>query len=294
LGAISLQALALFLALAPGCAFVLGFHANSSTTKLETQRGVLMDTALFVLAAALLHGLVGVAIIYAFHLAAFWNGGCDVVRSVGHLFRPGGFAIARSELCSVHTGIALGMVEFLLVVGAAWLLGRKFYRVTMRRAGFAEALYGAYYELNGSDDDPIVIANVMTDIECDGQILMYEGKLLQLALSSNRAVKYVCLQSPRRFLMSISKDGARTTEREKFIEIDQNGHRPSRITINGENIKNILTRTHYLKEASYPTEITADGDLEPKLKVGLKRRSVVLPQWAARAWSRLVGRELAP
>jgi hypothetical protein len=257
-GAISLQALALFLALAPGCAFILGFHANSTTTRLETQRGVLMDTALFVLAAAVLHGIVGLGVVYLFHGIAAWTGGCDIVRSAGHLFRPDMFRLAPEQLCSIHTGLVLGLLEFLIVGVAALAAGKLSYRVLMNRTGFAEALYGAYYELRSGHGDPIVIANVMTDIECDGHILMYEGKLLELALSSNRAVKYVCLLEPQRFLMSIGPAGTATTERARFVKIDRAGYQPSRITINGENIKNLLTRTHYLQEASYPTAAAPD------------------------------------
>ena len=243
MGSFSAQALALFAVLAPGCLFFLSFHHSKNTTKLDLQRGLLIDTALFVLAAAVLHLVVGMILLYSADAVSE----CAVVRSAAALSSARTIPMTGDERCSVHTGVVLFILHTALVATIAIWAGAKAAAYVAGRPSFFAALYGPYYDPPrelGRGENIFVIANVMTDIEHDGKILMYEGKLEEISLSSTKTINYVCLRGAQRFFLSMKEDTAKTSDRADFRPVDRNPLPPSRLLIPGEHIKNVLTRTY--------------------------------------------------
>lgn len=277
MGSFSAQALALFAVLAPGCLFFLSFHYSKGTVKLDLQRGVLLDTALFVLAAAVLHLTVGLIVLYA---ADYWAS-CNVVRSTAALASAREIVLAADEKCSVHLGILLFTLHIALVGFAAVLAGRLTASYVSSRPSLFGALYGPYYDppVKGSDERVIVIANVMTDVEHEGKILMYEGKLEEIALSGSKTINYVCLRGAQRFFMDLSGAEPKTSTRNQFRPVDRDPLPPSRLLIHGENIKNVLTRTY--RVSGIPIDEAAEHP---------SRRQLIFPAWLTGICERLTGR----
>jgi hypothetical protein len=82
------------------------------------------------------------------------------------------------------------------------------------------AMYGSYYEtFKGAQT--FIIANVLTDIQHDGVFLMHEGEIIELSLSADGPIKYVCLEGPKRLSLSVTRSQCKTTSRHDFIDIDK-------------------------------------------------------------------------
>ncbi|MFZ6762130.1 hypothetical protein [Pseudoroseomonas sp. WGS1072] len=198
-----------------------------------------MDTALFVLAAAILHGVVGLVVLYV----AEWFAECRVVATAAALASGTFETFPKNQACSVHFGLGLGVVEFMGVSALALYVGSRLAKITTN-ARIAKAVFGPYYEQRNGDS--IVIANIMTKITHSGCVVMYEGKVDEISIGASRKINYVCIIKPQRFLLKINeKTGlSSTTHRSRFVSIDRDGYPTSRMTISGEDIANLLTRTH--------------------------------------------------
>lgn len=240
MGALSLQALGLFLILAPACVFFLSFTFAKGTVRPEFQRGVIMDTALFVLAAALLHTVAGG--VYIGVLEATFS--CRVLGSIAQLVSERLVALSPNDRCSLNFGAVAGLVYILALTVVAAGAGLGVMWLVSGSTRLYRAFYGPFHEPKRRGEADIVIADVITDLECDGTYLMYEGQLDEISISGDRKVNYICLIAPKRFYMTVSKEGTATTDRAEFVRIDRNGSGPSRLVIPGDSIKNFLTRTH--------------------------------------------------
>lgn len=237
---LSAQALALFLVLTPGFLFLAGtyFAPQRYPTRIDPQRGVIIDTALFVVVSAMLHSTVGMAFLYAIDLSA----SCAVIRSLASAI--GGTEAALSGArCSIHTVLGVVVIYSIVLSLAAFATGRFSAALVGRRPELYTAIYGPYYDIVRAEQ-PFVVANVLTKISEDGRILAYEGKLVELALTGSKTINYVCLESAVRFYVMLNKDGAHTTPRENFQPIDKAEHGASRITVPGSEIANLVTRTY--------------------------------------------------
>lgn len=260
MGGLSAQALGLLFLLTPACLFFLSFTYSQGAVKPEFQRGVLMDSALFVLASSLLHAVVGGTFL-AFLEATT---ACKVLQSLAGLASTPN-PLPMSERCSIELGFGAGLVYLLLVSIAALLLGWVAAKIVSRTPKLYKALYGPFHDPSQVGSATIVTASVLTDIEKDGKLLMYEGVLDEISLSASRSINYVCLLSPQRLYLTLDDSGAKTSQRESFVKIDGARSTMSRLVIPGDNIKNLLTRTRTL--SGVPPEL-ANQD-------GLTRRSLI-------------------
>lgn len=235
---LSSQTLALFLVLSPGFLFIAGTYFAPLTypTRIDLQRGVVVDTAIFVVVSAMLHGIIGVPFLF---LVNHWSS-CNVVRS---LAADASLTMARAGAgrCSVPWDFAALAIYSALLCVVAIALGRLVAWLLARSPRFFYAVYGPYYEVVSSK--AYVIADVMTKTIHDGRALVYEGELIELSLNGSRGINFVCLQGASRFYVSLSRDAARTSARNQFQSIDKNSRPISRITIPGSEIVNLVTRT---------------------------------------------------
>lgn len=253
MGGFTAQAFALFFVLAPGGLFFLSFHSSPSTTKLDLQRGPVLDTAFFVIAASVMHLFAGLALLYGADALA----SCSVVRSLAALAGASPTTLSADRRCGTHTGVLLAASYFVLVNAAAWVAGRSAAGFVASHPRLFGALYGPYYDpprFGGADQAPIIIANVMTDVEHEGRVLMYEGRLDELSLSPSKTANYVCLTNAQRFYMHLGRAEATTSQRRNFKSVDRKGVPASRLMIPGDKIKNVLTRTYHLTQVPMDTE----------------------------------------
>ena len=236
----SAQTVAAFVILGPGLLFLVGttFFRPSTPTRIAIQRGLVLDTAVFVLISAMLHGSVGVPLLFAAdHVAT-----CDVI---GSFATAAGAATLAGPSCSLRSELLM-VVGYGVAVGlAALVLGRFLAWLVVQRPQLFTALYGPFYELRGRRQG-FVIANVLTRTAHDGHMIVYEGQLVEIAITGSKAIVHVCLEGVSRFALTIGADGARTTPRPDFTTIDRTGHIHSRLTIPGPEIVNIVTRSHLL------------------------------------------------
>jgi lysylphosphatidylglycerol synthetase-like protein (DUF2156 family) len=272
-GTLSAQVFALVFILIPGSIAFLSFALSNGRTKLNMQRGLLMDTALFVLAATVLHITVGLVIMYTAEAVTY----CRVVYSLAELVSTRVVFAARHKVCSLDADLAIVLCHLLVISFAAWIVGKWASRWVAGRKGVFMALNGPYYDWTPPGEAPIIIADVLTDIEHDGKYLMYEGKLEEIGLSASKTIEYVCLVSPQRFLLELNSTASKTTERAKFVAIDREGRGTSRIVIKGDQIKNFLTRTHLIEKVEIDEETSQDpSDPYPA------RRQFIMPEWLLR------------
>jgi len=244
----SAQTLALFLVLTPGFLFLAGtyFAPQRYPTRIDPQRGVIIDTALFVVVSALLHSTVGMVLLYLIN----WGSSCAIIRSLASAAGASDMALDAAK-CSVHTVIGVMVAYSIILSAAALAAGRFSATVVGRRPELYAAIYGPYYDIVRAEQ-PFVIANVLTKTSEDGRILAYEGKLIELALTGSKTINYVCLESAARFYMTLEEDGARTTPRAEFQPIDKPEHVASRITLPGSEIANLVTRTYAINVTDVP------------------------------------------
>jgi hypothetical protein len=288
MGALSAQALALLCMLAPACVFFLSFTYSKGAVKPEFQRGVLMDTALFVLAASALHLYVGGLFLLALE-ASF---SCRVLGSIAHLASVRATSVPPTNQCSAEFGFIAGWVYLNLVTAAAALVGRIGFHIVNNNPNLFRALYGPFHEPALKGKGTYVVANVLTDVEEAGRYLMYEGKLDEISISGDKTINYVCLLSPLRFHLEFKKGGTVTLDRSKFVAIDRNTTTPSRLVIPGDQIKNFLTRTYVLGNIPVDTE-NADAATHTSASEThlLYRLWAALQRWSARKTASSQSRE---
>lgn len=261
---LSAQTLALFLVLTPGFLFLAGtyFAPQRRPTRIELQRGVIVDTALFVVMSALLHSTIGLAVLYIVDALA----SCAVVRSLAFAAGATDAALGLAK-CSVHTDVVVLVLYSVVLSVAAFVAGRLAADVIARRPEIYSAIYGPYYDIVRAEQS-FVIANVLTKTSEDGNILAYEGRLVELALTGSKAISYVCLESASRFYLTLNKSGTQTTPRAKFRPSDKPEHLPSRITLPGTEIVNLVTRTYVIDVADVPAEILPSPSRTPRGLLG--------------------------
>lgn len=237
---VSAQALTLLLVLSPGFIFFLGTYLAKPLypVRVDIQRSLIFDTALYVVVSALLHATVGLSILW---LSSYYPD-CAISESLAreaHLIRQ-----FPKHFCGIRADLTFIVFYSGTLWGAAFFLGLKFALFSMTRASTFQAIYGPYLEISGDPRPTYVIADVMTKTEHDGKILAYEGQLIELSLNGSRNINFVCLEGASRFYMTLSPQVSRTTPRHMFEQIDRNSRFRSRITIPGSEITNFLTRTY--------------------------------------------------
>lgn len=168
MGALSLQTLGLFLVLAPACVFFLCFTSAQSTVRPEFQRGVVMDTALFVLAASLLHTVAGGLTVWGIERVS----DCQFVDTIGELVSSRLPVQPREARCSLHFGLISALVYFIVLMIVAALAGFSLAWLVSINPRLHRAFFGPFHEPTRRGEATIIIADVLTDIECDGKFLM--------------------------------------------------------------------------------------------------------------------------
>jgi hypothetical protein len=239
MGSISAQALALLIILSPGFLFLVGFNTAPAQypSKQDGQRGNLTDAALFAVTSAGLHMTAGVVLLLA--IDQFTR--CSIIETVGELSglqQPPG-----TSRCSTRTILIVGVLYSLALSSAAFFAGRTVGRLAASRPWVIEALHGRHYEVFANKQG-LVIANVMTNVVHEARVLMYEGQLVELSVNGSRGINYVVLAGASRFYMTVTAKGSSTTPRHLFKPIDANAERESRLTIPGDKVVNLVTRTH--------------------------------------------------
>ncbi len=238
---LSAQALALFLVLSPGFLFIVGMYFAPITypVRVDIQRGVIVDTAIFVVISAALHSTLGLA----FLEAANWLSQCDVVGSLasdaGIIAMPG-----AAKRCTIQTDLLMLIGYSIFLSLAGYSLGVMTVRYAARSPQIFTAIYGPYFDLVQKGAAPYVIADVMTKTVHEGRVVAYEGYLVELSLTGSRAINFVCLEGAMRFYMTLERSAARITPRRDFLHIDANTELTSRITIPGAEIANLVTRAY--------------------------------------------------
>jgi hypothetical protein len=240
MGSVSTQALALLIILSPGFIFLVGFHLAEPQypSRHDGSRGTLIDTAMFAVTSTVLHCSVGVAV---FALCD-WTATCSLIDTFAEIAALPG-AASPPLRCRPGTLILFSIVYTIAMSIAAFMLGKRSAKWLQNQPSYFAAIYGRHYE-TFAGAQAYVIANVMTSIEHSGQVIMYEGQLVELSLNEARAINYVVLAGASRFYMKISETGTATTPRDQFRSIDANSKRQSRLTIPGDQVVNLITRTH--------------------------------------------------
>lgn len=244
MGSLSGQTLALFLVLSPGFLFLAGFHLTEPQypTRQDIQRGVIVETALFVVMSSILHSTIGMSLL----LGAGYFYSCDIFSSLFE-FVTTQVHLSANDRCSIKTDLASIVAYSATLSVSAYILGKMTSRWLARTPDKFAAIYGSHYE-TFKGRQAYVIANVMTNVTHDGKVLMYEGQLVELSVSSAKMINYVCIEGASRFYMSVKSSASSTTPRHQFQSIDKNSGRKSRLIIQGDKIVNLVTRT-------YPVEI---------------------------------------
>lgn len=242
---VSSQALALALVLSPGFLFMFGTYVKPPyPVRAEIQRGVLIDTAVFVIATVLIN-LLASPFLYA-ALRAF-PGHCSVLVTMSLYIR----SLApdtHGAACPLGAQLGTAAIYTLFIWGGSFVLGRLAAKLSIRNKDVFYALYGPYCQL--ARGNPVVIANVLTKTAHEDRVLAYEGLLVELSLAANRQINFVCLEGAQRFYLRFGDTQSETTPRDDFQPIDRpidGNPRPiSRLTIAGAEIANLVTRTYEL------------------------------------------------
>lgn len=232
---------------------------------MDLQRGIVVDTAVFVVTSAGLHASLGLLLLEVINALS----SCAIIRSLAadiHLVAPA-TAIGR---CSVHTDLLVAVSYSASLSLAALALGWKGVGLVTSSPGLFAALYGPYFEVLPSGPGAYIVADVMTKTSHDGRVLVYEGYLVELSITGTRSINFVCLESASSFYLNIAREVPRTTPRHQFRRIDGNSERISRITIPGTEIANLVTR-------SYTVTVQREG--EDRQVRSWSRRSLLLLRW---------------
>lgn len=264
---LSSQALALFLVLSPGFLFIVGTYAAPLVypVRIDLQRGVVVDTAIFVVISAALHSTLGLAFLEITNALST----CSVIRS---LAADASIVLPPSPLgrCEAQTDLLVAISYSVFLSVAAFRIGVAAAKYVARHPELFTAVYGPYFDLVQPGSGAYVIADVMTKTSHEGRVLVYEGYLVELSLNGSRGINFVCLEGASRFYLTLGRDAARTTVRNKFSRIDLNSERVSRISIPGSEISNLVTRTHTGVDVAPSTE---------RAPADLSRRALLLLRW---------------
>lgn len=247
MGGLTTQTLALILLLSPGLLFLFGFHTAPPQwpVRRPLQTTLLVDTAVFVVISLTLHICAGLLLLGVVD----WRSSCQVVGSVAAAI--GATNLPASLLrCGLDTDIFVLVLYFAVVGAAAFWLGRVTAKQIALSPRLFRAMYGPHFE-TFERSGAYIVANVQTDIEHDGSVLMYEGELIELSLRATGEVAFITLASPKRFYLSFGETQTATTPRDDFVAIDRAEAKKSWLTIPGDHVANVLTRT-------YPIEVQPD------------------------------------
>jgi len=285
-GSVSTQALALLIVLSPGFIFLVGFNLAPARypSRQDGQPGTLTDAALFAVTSAGLHITAGVFLFII--VDPFVS--CSLFDTFAALV---GLPPASGSRCSTRTIAAVSIAYSLLLSGAAFYAGRAAGAWVARTPRIFQAIHGQHYEVFG-DGEAHVIADVMTNIVQDGRFLMYEGRLVELSLNGTRGINYVVLAGAHRFYMTVGAKGSSTTPRHMFRAIDANWERSSRLTIPGDRVVNLVTRTDPILLTDVPITEPPSAAHLPFGRISSRRRMIVrvCPRWLRRLFRNAVPR----
>lgn len=222
---------------------MLGLYTASPIypTRIDIQRSLVVDTAIFVVASAILNILVGSPIILVMSSTL----SCDLIAPFTSILNTTSSvhdSAQQANFCSPKTDIIALIVYAAVLWLASVVAGQRTVWVISRYPKLFAAIYGPYYQLVDSNN-PYVVADVLTKISYEGRMLIYEGELIELSLKGSREINFVCLQGARRLYLSLPKNASTTTPRHQVKFIDKDMQTISRITIPGSEILNIVTRT---------------------------------------------------
>ena len=180
---------------------------------------------------------------------------------------------SAAKRCSIHTDLWIATSYSFVLSLAALRLGIAATQMVAARPQIFTAIYGPYFDIVLKNRQAYVIADVMTKTAHEGRNLVYEGYLVELSLNGSRGINFVCLEGASRFYLALGREASRTTVRHRFQRIDRNTDRISRITIPGQEIANLVTRTY--------TSVEVGPVAAPEPPAGISRRAILLLRWLA-------------
>ena len=170
----------------------------------------------------------------------------------------------------------------LLIIGFVGFLIGLLAMVIVNRTGMMRAtVYGWADEvLRGADTKAHVFtAYVLTDTETDGNLLGYEGSLIDMRQSPSGEIRVVVLKDVEPFVVQMKGDSARRQKVESAGE--KSPDLINVLTIEGANIKNIAFRAFLdprkLTDAQYK-RLEKAGELEVNDAKDLAEGEPILPQ----------------
>jgi hypothetical protein len=199
--------LALLVVLLPGFSFLIGLYAPERFARDVTPRNPLSALAATVLVSLIAHTFLSLLVAW---LGAPWKVDWPAVldavqmapRAVGDKesafdragvrFQEQGWAISGYVIASCLLGYWVGR-------GVGWLVVRGwFHGIAVQHAWV--------YPLQPGVGGVMTYAHVLTDIEHDGKMLLYRGRLKHFALAANGTFDYVVLAATGQRFLRLSDD----------------------------------------------------------------------------------------
>jgi len=236
----------LFVLLVPGFLFVTAFYMSGRLSRFDFQHGVLFDASALVGLSVAGHLIFGTGY---FALVDAVAGQCRISDVLLANVLPG-FA-APQPPCGEVSYLAAIAVYALLLAGIAWSLGRLAIRRIEDGTIRLRAFHGVFYEIICGKEDPVVLASIVTDLTYGNRIVVYEGIVREISLTSPRRINSIALAGAKRFLMKI-KDDTSEIDENHFSTINDDKPGVTLIVIPGEQIRNIVFRSFNLITADEP------------------------------------------
>jgi hypothetical protein len=249
--------LVLLVTLLQGFLFFVGLYFPEEFTRETEQRSPLGQLAGVLLVSLLVHAAMwwavgwtcgsripcisAPAILQAVTLESLRtsSAGATALMDVAKNFETFATWIIMYALLTCTLGTAMGWFSGWMVVSGRWrFLSRHPWVYSLRLQG------------------NLTIAYVMSDVQCDHRVLMYQGFLQSFGLRSDGRFSYVILSDPVRYYMLLESDAPRTTSKNKWLAIGagepgtrslssklevDGAHRISTfLALEGDNIANVV------------------------------------------------------
>ncbi len=227
----------LFVLLVPGFLFVNAFYMSGRLSRFDFQHGLLFDASALVGLSVAGHLVFGTLYFTALDSIA---GRCQIADVLLANLLPA-FAAPSPPPCGELIYLVAIAVYALLLAILAWALGRIAIRRIEDGTIRLRAFHGVYYEIICGKEDPVVLASIVTDLAYGNRIVVYEGIVQEIALTSPRRINSIALSAAKRFLMKIKDDTSEIDERH-FNTIDDDKPAETIVVIPGEQIRNIVFR----------------------------------------------------
>ena len=207
---VSYNLLLALLLLAPGFGVYAGLHIGSQSGRIRSPPpapGSVTTLAIVTIGAAGAHLAAVIALLGE-------PGLCDATQACFHTsWEPNPYKtlliVSRGGGARSPEQIASVLMMLAILTGLAMLVAGLAANAVTRFKPIHGLLFGWLADVAAADDDEVIVAYVLSDVEADGTVVGYAGAVDNLAINSDKEVTYILLSDCELFYLRVDARGVR-------------------------------------------------------------------------------------